>query len=139
MTTPRTLFDKIWQRHLVHTSDDGEYLLYVDRNLIHEGPFYAFDALKREGRNFRHPQQTCAFPDHYVPTVGRERGVDGIADPEMRHMVEQLAGNAKRVGIYHFGIDDARQGIMHVAAPELGVIHPGMTVTGSDSHTATHG
>jgi 3-isopropylmalate/(R)-2-methylmalate dehydratase large subunit len=139
MSTPRTLFDKIWQRHLVHTSEDGEYLLYVDRNLIHEGPFYAFDALKREGRNFRHPQQTFAFPDHYVPTVGRERGVDGIADPEMRHMVEQLAGNAKRVGIYHFGIDDPRQGIMHVAAPELGVIHPGMTVTGSDSHTATHG
>jgi 3-isopropylmalate/(R)-2-methylmalate dehydratase large subunit len=139
MSTPRTLFDKIWQRHLVHTSDDGEYLLYVDRNLIHEGPFYAFDALKREGRNFRHPQQTFAFPDHYVPTVGRERGVDGIADPEMRHMVVQLAGNAKRVGIHHFGIDDTRQGIMHVAAPELGVIHPGMTVTGSDSHTATHG
>jgi 3-isopropylmalate/(R)-2-methylmalate dehydratase large subunit len=133
------LFDKIWQRHLVHTTDDGEYLLYVDRNLIHEGPFYAFDALKREGRNFRHPQQTFAFPDHYVPTVGRERGVDGIADPEMRHMVVQLADNAQRVGIHHFGIDDSQQGIMHVAAPELGVIHPGMTVTGSDSHTATHG
>ncbi len=137
--TPRTLFEKIWQRHLIHTSDDGEHLLYVDRSLIHEGPFYAFDALRREGRNFRHPQQTFAFADHYVPTVNRERGLDGITDPEMRHMVEQLAGNAKRAGIHHFGINDPRQGIMHVAAPELGVIHPGMTVTGSDSHTATHG
>ena len=139
MSTALTLFEKIWQRHLIHTTDDGEYLLYVDRNLIHEGPFYAFDALWREGRSFRHPQQTFAFADHYVPTVNRERGVDGIEDPEMRHMVEQLAGNAGRAGIYHFGIDDPRQGIMHVAAPELGVIHPGMTVTGSDSHTATHG
>jgi 3-isopropylmalate/(R)-2-methylmalate dehydratase large subunit len=139
MTVPRTLFEKIWQRHLIHTGEDGEYLLYVDRNLIHEGPFYAFDALRRERRSFRRPLQTFAFSDHYVPTVNRELGVDGIADPEMRRMVEQLAANAKGAGIHHFGIDDPQQGIMHVAAPELGVIHPGMTVTGSDSHTATHG
>jgi 3-isopropylmalate/(R)-2-methylmalate dehydratase large subunit len=139
MSTPRTLFDKIWQRHMICTSENGEHLLYVDRNLIHEGPFYAFDALRREGRTFHHPQQTFAFPDHYVPTINRERGVAAITDPEMRRMVEQLARNAQQAGIHHFGIDDPRQGIMHVVAPELGVIHPGMTVTGSDSHTSTHG
>jgi 3-isopropylmalate/(R)-2-methylmalate dehydratase large subunit len=139
MSTALTLFEKIWQRHLIHTTPQGEYLLYVDRGLIHEGPFYAFDALRREKRGFRHPRQTFAFPDHYVPTVNRERGLDSITDPEMRRMVEQLAENTKRAGVYHFGIDDPRQGIMHVAAPELGVIHPGMTITGSDSHTATHG
>ncbi len=139
MSVPRTLFDKIWQRHLIQTRDDGEQLLYVDRNLVHEGPFYAFDALRREGHRVRRPAQTFGFADHYVPTLNRDRGVAGIADPEMRVMVEQLASNAQATGIHHFGIDDPRQGIMHVAAPELGVIHPGMTITGSDSHTATHG
>ncbi len=141
MSGPRTLFEKIWQRHLIHKTDEGDHLLYVDRNLIHEGPFYAFDGLKRDGHKFRRPQQTFAFPDHYVPTTIREResGLDGIADPEMRRMVEQLEQNAASSGIHHFGINDKRQGIMHVAAPELGVIQPGMTVTGSDSHTATHG
>ncbi len=139
MTAPLTLFEKIWNRHLIRTNADGEQLLYVDRLLIHEGPFYAFDALKREKRGVRKPNQTFAFPDHYVPTTGRERGLDGIADPEMRHMVEQLAANTAKAGIRHFGIDDPRQGIMHVAAPELGVIHPGMTVGGTDSHTSTHG
>ena len=139
MTAPLTLFEKIWNRHLIRANADGEQLLYVDRLLIHEGPFYAFDALKREGRGVRKPNQTFAFPDHYVPTTGRERGVEGITDPEMRHMVEQLAANTAKAGIRHFGIDDPRQGIMHVAAPELGVIHPGMTVGGTDSHTATHG
>lgn len=139
MNAPRTLFDKIWQKHLIHTSDDGGQLLYVDRLLVHEGPFYAFDALKREGRSVRRPAQTFGFADHYVPTLNREHGAAGIADPEMRNMVEQLARNAQATGIHHFGIDDPRQGIMHVAAPELGVIHPGMAVAGTDSHTATHG
>ena len=139
MSALRTLFDKIWQRHLIHTNQDGEQLLFMDRLLVHEGPFYAFDALRREGRSVRRPEQTFGFADHYVPTLNRDRGVAGITDPEMRNMVEQLARNAQATGITHFGIDDARQGIMHVAAPELGVIHPGMTVAGTDSHTATHG
>ncbi len=141
MSSPLTLFDKIWQRHLIHTSDAGDHLLYVDRLLIHEGPFYAFDGLRRDKRGFRRPRQIFAFPDHYVPTTiaERRRGLDGIADPEMRVMVEQLARNTAEAGIPHFGIDDPRQGIMHVAAPELGVIQPGMTVGGTDSHTATHG
>jgi 3-isopropylmalate/(R)-2-methylmalate dehydratase large subunit len=81
MAAPLTLFEKIWNRHLIRANADGEQLLYVDRLLIHEGPFYAFDALKREGRGVRKPNQTFAFPDHYVPTTGRERGVEGITDP----------------------------------------------------------
>ncbi len=139
MSGASTLFEKIWHAHRVHTSADGDHLIYVDRNLIHEGPFYAFDGLRRAGRSVRRPRQTVAFPDHYVPTVGRERGVEAIVDADMRRMVEQLASNTAAAGIPHFGIDDRRQGIMHVAAPELGFITPGMTVTGSDSHTATHG
>jgi 3-isopropylmalate/(R)-2-methylmalate dehydratase large subunit len=141
MSSPKTLFEKIWQRHHIHTTEAGDHLLYVDRLLIHEGPFYAFDGLRRDKRTVRRPRQIFAFPDHYVPTVVREReqGLEGITDPEMRVMVEQLARNTAAAGIHHFGIDDARQGIMHVAAPELGVIHPGMTVGGTDSHTSTHG
>src|SRR5688572_4254654 len=141
MSAPQTLFEKIWQRHLIHTTQAGDALLYVDRLLIHEGPFYAFDGMRRDGRGFRRPRQIFAFPDHYIPTVvsQRRRGLDGIEDPEMRVMVAQLARNTAEAGIPHFGMDDPRQGIMHVAAPELGVIHPGMTVGGTDSHTATHG
>src|SRR5688572_1361549 len=141
MNAPRTLFAKIWQRHLIHTTETGDSLLYVDRLLIHEGPFYAFDGLRRDKRGFRRPRQIFAFPDHYIPTIPsqRERGLEGIEDPEMRVMVAQLARNTAEAGIPHFGMDDPRQGIMHVAAPELGVIHPGMTVGGTDSHTATHG
>ena len=141
MSDPRTLFEKIWQRHLIHTTQTGDVLLYVDRLLIHEGPFYAFDGMRRDGRGFRRPRQIFAFPDHYIPTVvsQRSRGLDGIEDPEMRVMVAQLARNTAEAGIPHFGMDDPRQGIMHVAAPELGVIHPGMTVGGTDSHTGTHG
>ncbi|HYC45136.1 MAG TPA: 3-isopropylmalate dehydratase large subunit [Burkholderiales bacterium] len=141
MSSPQTLFEKIWQRHLIHTTEAGDHLLYVDRLLVHEGPFYAFDGMRRDKRAFRRPKQIFAFPDHYIPTVvaERQRGLAGIKDPEMRVMVEQLARNTAEVGIPHFGMDDPRQGIMHVAAPELGVIHPGMTVGGTDSHTATHG
>lgn len=141
MSAPRTLFEKIWQRHLIHTTAAGDHLLYVDRLLIHEGPFYAFDGMRRDRRAFRRPRQIFAFPDHYIPTVvaERQRGLEGIRDPEMRLMVAQLARNTAEAGIPHFGMDDPRQGIMHVAAPELGVIHPGMTVGGTDSHTATHG
>ena len=141
MTSPKTLFDKIWDRHLIQSSEAGDHLLYVDRLLIHEGPFYAFDGMRRDGRAFRRPKQIFAFPDHYIPTIPsqRQRGLAGISDPEMRVMVEQLAHNTDVAGIPHFGMDDPRQGIMHVAAPELGVIHPGMTLGGTDSHTSTYG
>jgi len=139
MTIPRTLFEKICSTHTVLERDDGEALLYVDYNVVHEGPFYAFDGLREQGRNVRRPRQTLAFADHYVPTTRRHLGTRGIADPEARTMVEQLEKNAGATGIVHFGIGHPRQGIMHVVAPELGLVHPGIVVTGSDSHTSTNG
>lgn len=139
MATPKSMFDKIFDLHTVRTRGEGEALLYVDYNVVHEGAFYAFDGLQHEQRTVRRPLQTVAFADHYVPTVGRERGLDGIADPEARAMVENLERNAKRTGIVHFGMDHPQQGIMHVVAPELGFVQPGMIVTGSDSHISTDG
>ncbi|MCE2947959.1 MAG: 3-isopropylmalate dehydratase large subunit [Betaproteobacteria bacterium] len=137
--TPRTMYEKIWDEHAVRTRGENEALLYVDYNVVHEGPFYAFDGLIQEGRAVRRPAQTIAFSDHYVPTVQRERGLDGIVDPEARSMVEQLAKNAATTGITHYGMDHPQQGIMHVVAAELGLVQPGMVVTGSDSHIATNG
>ncbi|MBL8383210.1 MAG: 3-isopropylmalate dehydratase large subunit [Burkholderiales bacterium] len=139
MTAARTLFDKIWDAHVITSREGGESLVYVDRNLVHEGPFYAFDALSSEGRSVHRPRQTLAFSDHYVPTAGRDRGSAGIADPEARVMVEQLARNARATGIVHYGMDHPAQGIMHVVGPELGLCQPGMIVSGADSHTSTHG
>jgi 3-isopropylmalate/(R)-2-methylmalate dehydratase large subunit len=139
MSRPRTMFEKIIELHSIRERGEGETLLYVDYNVVHEGPFYAFDGLHQEGRSIRRPAQTVAFADHYVPTLNRDRGLDGIADPEARVMVEQLEKNAARSGIIHFGIDHPQQGIMHVAAPELGFVQPGMVVTGSDSHISTNG
>ncbi len=134
-----TLLQKIVDLHTVTELADGELLLYVDYNVVHEGPFYAFDGLAREGREVLRPSQTLGFADHYVPTVGRERGTAGIADPEARSMVERLQHNAERTGIVHFGISHPQQGIMHVVVPELGIAHPGMLIVGSDSHTCTNG
>jgi 3-isopropylmalate/(R)-2-methylmalate dehydratase large subunit len=139
MPTAKTLLQKIVDLHTVTESDDGDLLLYVDYNVVHEGPFYAFDGLAREGRDVVRPAQTLAFADHYVPTKGRERGSAGIADPEARSMVERLQKNAERTGIVHYGIDHPQQGIMHVVVPELGMAHPGMVIVGSDSHTCTNG
>jgi 3-isopropylmalate/(R)-2-methylmalate dehydratase large subunit len=138
MTTPRTLFDKIWEQHVI-TRREGEALLYIDRNFVHEGAFHAFGALAKEGRKVRKPRQTFATADHYVPTLGRERGLAGIADPEVRGMVELLEHNARENGLLHLGIDDPRQGIVHVVGPELGITQPGLTITCGDSHTSTHG
>ena len=139
MATPRTMFEKIFGMHVVSNRGDDEVLLYVDYNMVHEGAFYAFDGLREDGRSVRRPEQTIAFADHYVPTVNRERGLAGIGDPEARAMVENLEKNATRTGIVRFGMDHELQGIMHVVAPELGFVHPGMVVTGSDSHIATNG
>lgn len=134
-----TLLQKIVELHTVTETADGERLLYVDYNVVHEGPFYAFDGLAREGRNVLRPAQTLGFADHYVPTVGRERGTAGIADAEARSMVERLEENAERTGIVHFGMAHPQQGIMHVVVPELGMAQPGMLIVGSDSHTCTNG
>jgi 3-isopropylmalate/(R)-2-methylmalate dehydratase large subunit len=138
MTTRRTMFDKIWEQHVI-VRREGEALLYIDRNLVHEGAFHAFGALAKEGRKVRKPRQTFATADHYVPTVGRERGLAGIVDPEVRGMVELLEHNARENGLLHLGIDDPRQGIVHVIGPELGITQPGLTITCGDSHTSTHG
>ena len=139
MAAGRTLLRKILDLHTIVEREDGERLLYVDYNVVHEGPFYAFDALAREQRAVLRPAQTLGFADHYVPTTGRERGIAGIADAEARAMVERLEDNAKRTGIVHFGLSSPQQGIMHVVAPELGVAQPGMVIVGSDSHTCTNG
>jgi 3-isopropylmalate/(R)-2-methylmalate dehydratase large subunit len=134
----RTLFEKIWARHVV-AEEEGETLLYVDRAYIHEGSSHAFAALDAKGRRVARPRQVFAFNDHYVPTTGREKGVDGIAVPEIRNMVLKLQENAARHGVTLFGIDDPRQGILHIVPPEQGITQPGLVIVGADSHTSTHG
>ena len=139
MTNPRTLFDKIWDSHVIMEKPGGDALLHIDRNFVHEGSFHAFGALAKEGRTVRKPRQTFAVADHYVPTVGRERGVDGAEDADARHMIRLLEENCRVNQVAHFGIDDERQGIVHVIGPELGITQPGLTITCGDSHTSTHG
>jgi 3-isopropylmalate/(R)-2-methylmalate dehydratase large subunit len=134
----RTLFEKIWDRHVI-AEEEGELLLYVDRALFHEGSSHAFRMLDARGSGVRRPDQVFAFNDHYVPTHGREKGVDGIENPEIRNMVVTLERNTKRHGITLFGIDDPRQGILHIVPPELGITQPGLLIVGADSHTSTHG
>ena len=134
----RTMFEKIWERHVV-AEEAGEVLLCVDRALIHEGSSHAFARLEAEGRSVARPQQIFAHTDHYVPTTGRERGVEGIANPEIRNMVKNLHANAAKHGITLFGIDDPRQGILHIVPPEQGITQPGLLICGADSHTSTHG
>jgi len=135
----RTLFEKIWDRHVVTQGPGGDALLFVDRHYIHEGSFHAFTALAKEGRGVRSPRHVFAFDDHYVPTAGRERGIAGVADAEGRGLIENLGRNAAQFGIRHYHIDHTQQGIVHVAAPELGLTLPGFVINCGDSHTATHG
>jgi len=136
---PRTLFDKIWDRHVVAVAEGGETLLYVDRCLIHEGSRHAFTMIEEEGRNVRRPAQVLAVADHYVPTRNRAAGLPGIGDERIRGMIELLEANTRRHGVTLFGLDDDRQGILHVVGPEQGITQPGMVITGADSHTSTHG
>jgi 3-isopropylmalate/(R)-2-methylmalate dehydratase large subunit len=137
MTRPRTLFDKIWDSHVVDRQDDGTCLIYIDRHLVHEvtSP-QAFEGLRMTGRRVRRPEGTLAVADHNVPTTDRSKG---IADPESRHQVETLERNVKEFGVPYFGMDDLRQGIVHIIGPEQGFSQPGMTIVCGDSHTATHG
>jgi len=135
----RTLFEKIWDRHVITQGAGGDALLFVDRHYLHEGSFHAFKALAQAGQPVRHPKQTFAFDDHYVPTVDRHLGVAGVADTEARGLIEYLARNTAQHGIRHFHMDHAHQGIVHVAAPELGLTLPGLVINCGDSHTATHG
>jgi 3-isopropylmalate/(R)-2-methylmalate dehydratase large subunit len=137
MAKPRTLYDKIWDDHLVHEAEDGTCLLYIDRHLVHEvtSP-QAFEGLRMSGRKVRHPEKTLAVVDHNVPTTDRTKG---IAEPESRTQVETLAQNARDFGIEYFDELDKRQGIVHVVGPEQGFTLPGTTIVCGDSHTSTHG
>ena len=137
MAAPRTLYEKIWDLHVVNQQEDGTCVLYIDRHLVHEvtSP-QAFEGLRMAGRPVRRPDATLAVVDHNVPTENRAAG---IADPESRLQVETLAANTKEFGIPYFGIDDKRQGIVHIIGPEQGMTQPGMTIVCGDSHTSTHG
>ncbi len=133
----RTLFEKIWDSHVVDRQPDGTCLLYIDRHLVHEvtSP-QAFEGLRVSGRKVRRPDLTLAVPDHNVPTTDRRLG---IADPVSRLQVETLERNCREFGIELFGMNDVRQGIVHVIGPEQGFTLPGTTIVCGDSHTSTHG
>ena len=138
MSAPKTLYDKIWDTHLVHEEADGTSLLYIDRHLVHEvtSP-QAFEGLRMAGRKVRAPEKTIAVPDHNVPTtLDRAKGIE---NEESRIQVEALEKNAADFGITYYGVDDVRQGIVHIIGPEQGHTLPGMTIVCGDSHTATHG
>jgi 3-isopropylmalate/(R)-2-methylmalate dehydratase large subunit len=134
---PRTLYDKIWDDHLVDEQPDGTALLYIDRHLVHEvtSP-QAFEGLRIAGRRVRAPEKTLAVVDHNVPTTDRRFGID---DPESRLQVETLAQNAADFGVEYYSELDRRQGIVHIVGPEQGFTLPGMTIVCGDSHTSTHG
>jgi len=133
----KTLFDKIWDAHVVREEADGTTLLYIDRHLVHEvtSP-QAFEGLRLAGRRPRRPKAALAVPDHNVPTTDRRLG---IADPVSAKQVATLEENCRETGITLFGMNDVRQGIVHVIGPEQGFTLPGMTIVCGDSHTATHG
>ena len=134
---PKTLYDKIWNEHIVHQQDDGTTLLYVDRHLIHEvtSP-QAFEGLRLSKRKVRKSNLTLAVADHNVPTTNRSKGID---DEESRIQVEVLEKNCKEFGIELFDMKDKRQGIVHIIGPEQGFTQPGTVIVCGDSHTATHG
>jgi 3-isopropylmalate/(R)-2-methylmalate dehydratase large subunit len=137
MSKPRTLYDKIWDDHLVDAQDDGTCLLYIDRHLVHEvtSP-QAFEGLRMAGRTVRAPMKTLAVADHNVPTTDRS---EGIKDPESRLQVETLVENCRDFGVPYFEATDRRQGIVHIIGPEQGFTLPGTTIVCGDSHTSTHG
>ncbi len=133
----QTLFDKIWESHVVRAEPDGTTLLYIDRQLVHEvtSP-QAFEGLKLSGRRPRRPGATLAVPDHNVPTTDRTLG---IADPLSAKQIQTLEENCRDFGIMLFGMNDIRQGVVHIIGPEQGFTLPGTTIVCGDSHTSTHG
>jgi 3-isopropylmalate/(R)-2-methylmalate dehydratase large subunit len=137
MTKPRTLYDKIWDDHVVDRQEDGTTLLYIDRHLVHEvtSP-QAFEGLRLTGRKVHAPMRTLAVVDHNVPTTDRSHGIE---DPESAIQVAQLGENAREFGIEYYNELDPRQGIVHIVGPEQGFTLPGMTIVCGDSHTSTHG
>ena len=133
----KTLYDKIWEEHLVHKQPDGTSLIYVDRHLVHEvtSP-QAFEGLRIQQRKVRRPELTLAVPDHNVPTTDRTKGID---DQESKIQVDTLRKNCNEFGIQLFDVNDKRQGIVHIIGPEQGFTQPGTVIVCGDSHTATHG
>ncbi|MDP6708637.1 MAG: 3-isopropylmalate dehydratase large subunit, partial [Alphaproteobacteria bacterium] len=134
---PKTLFEKIWDRHVVVARDDGQTLLYIDRHLCHDGSFHGFSYLREQGRSVRRPAQTFATPDHYTPTDSPS--VEAIADPTARQIVTAIDKNCADFGVTLFPWGDRRQGIAHVVGPEQGITLPGLVMVCGDSHTSTHG
>ena len=136
-SSPRTMFDKIWNAHVVHEEPGKQTVLYIDRHLVHEvtSP-QAFEGLRLAGRKVRRPALTTAVPDHNVPTTDRRLP---IADPISKQQIDTLRNNCREFGVHLYDLDDPKQGIVHVIGPELGLTQPGMTIVCGDSHTATHG
>src|ERR1700676_591546 len=137
MTEKHTLFEKVWNQHIVSSPPDRLPLLYIDLHLVHEvtSP-QAFDGLRAAGRRVRQPNRTVATVDHNIPT--EPRGTP-ISDPIAKRQIEALQRNCKDFGVPLFDMDSAEQGIVHVIGPELGLTQPGMTIVCGDSHTSTHG
>lgn len=134
---PRTILDKIWDRHRILDREDGQTLLYIDRHYVHEGSRRAFEIIHERGLQIAEPARTFCTPDHYVPTTSRD--IASLADPERRAMIEAFEENTSRHKLSTFGLQDPDQGIVHIVGPEQGLTLPGMTVVCGDSHTATHG
>jgi 3-isopropylmalate/(R)-2-methylmalate dehydratase large subunit len=136
MSQPQTLIDKLWAAHEIVCREDGQSLLWVDRHYVHEGSFHAFGKLAERGVAVAEPGLTFGVADHYVPTRGSRRD---IANPELARMVRQVEENTAKHGVKLFGLDDPRQGIVHVVGPEQGLTLPGLLIVCGDSHTSTHG
>ena len=136
MNEPQTIVDKLWDAHEIVRRDDGESLLWVDRHYIHEGSFHAFGKLAERGAKVAEPELTFGVADHYVPTHSSRRH---IANPEIGRMVRQVEENTAKHGVKLFGLEDSRQGIVHVVGPEQGLTLPGLLIVCGDSHTCTHG
>jgi 3-isopropylmalate/(R)-2-methylmalate dehydratase large subunit len=136
MNQPQTIIDKLWNAHEILRRDDGESLLWVDRHYVHEGSFHAFGKLAERDAMVAEPSLTFGVADHYVPTRGSRHD---IASPELARMVRQVEENTAKHGIKLFGLDDPRQGIVHVVGPEQGLTLPGLLIVCGDSHTSTHG
>ena len=134
---PRTLFDKVWDAHVVERLEDGTCVLYIDRHLVHEvtSP-QAFEGLRLAGRQVRRPDATIAVVDHNVPTSDRR---EGIKEADSRLQVETLERNVAEFGVPYFPVLSERQGIVHIIGPEQGISLPGFTIVCGDSHTSTHG
>ncbi|HBN91274.1 MAG TPA: 3-isopropylmalate dehydratase large subunit, partial [Hyphomonas sp.] len=136
----KTLYDKIWDAHVVHTDEGGESLLYIDLHLIHEVTTpQAFAGLKAAGRGVRRRDLTLAVADHNTPTENQAAGLAGVTDPDARNQLETLTRNVAEHDIEYFPMGDIRNGIVHVVGPEQGRTQPGMTIVCGDSHTSTHG